>query len=100
VILASKDIKNVRNKLKEAFKIIDLGIISNILGINIQHENETGKIRLSQQNYVDKLCKKFDMRNAKIVPTPIESNIKMSKKCVREPRMRSAKWKKSLIENW
>jgi len=61
-------------------KMTDLGIISNILGIKVQREGETGKIRLSQQKYVDELCEKFDMRNAKTVSTPIESNVKMSKK--------------------
>jgi len=57
----------------------DLEIINNILEIKVQREAEIGKIRLSHQKYVDELCKKFDMRNAKIVPTSIESNVKMSK---------------------
>jgi len=82
ICLALKDInmlKSVKTKLKKAFKITDLGIISNILGIKVQHDGETEKIRLSQQNYVDELCEKFDMRNTKTVTTPIESNVKMSK---------------------
>jgi len=78
--LASKDIKNVKTKLKEAFKITDLGIISNTLGIKVQRERETGKICLSHQKYVDELCEKFDIRNAKALSTPIESNVKMTKK--------------------
>jgi len=45
--------KNIKIKLKKAYKVIDLGIISNILGIKIQSEGETGKIRLSQQKYID-----------------------------------------------
>jgi len=64
LISVSKDInmlKSVKTKLKKAFKVTDLGIISNILGIKIQRESETGKIRLSQQKYVEGLCEKFDM---------------------------------------
>jgi len=55
----------------------DLGKISNIL--EIQCEGETGKIYLLQQKYVDELVQRFSMRNAKIVSTPIESNLKISK---------------------
>jgi len=74
-------LKNVKIKLKKAFKITDLGIISNILGIKVQRESETGKIRLSQQKYVDELCEKFDMRNfedhGKLCLR--QSNVKISK---------------------
>jgi len=56
----------------------DLGTISNILEIKVQHEGETRKICLSRK-CVNELCDKFDIRNAKTVPTPIESNVKISK---------------------
>jgi len=82
LILASKDIsmlKSVKTKLRKAFKMTDLETISNILRIKVQHESETGKICLSQRKYVNELCKKVDMRNVKTVPTPIESNVKISK---------------------
>jgi len=57
----------------------DLETISNILGIKVQREGETGKICLSQRKYINELYEKFDIRNAKTVSTPIESNIKISK---------------------
>jgi len=82
LILTSKDInmlRNVKTKLKKAFKMTDLGTISNILGIKVQREDEIEEICLSQKKYVNKLCEKFDMRNAKTVPMPIESNVKISK---------------------
>jgi len=74
-------LKSINTKLKKTFKITDLGIISNILYtiIKVQHQGEIRKIRLSQQKYVNELREKFDMRNAKTVPTPIESNVKISK---------------------
>jgi len=40
--------KCVKIKLKKAFKMRNLGIISNILGIKVQREGEIEKIRLSQ----------------------------------------------------
>jgi len=82
LILASKDIemlKNVKVKLKKSFKMTDLGRISNILGMKVQREDETGKIRLSQQKYVNELLERFCMQNSKEVSTPIESNLKISK---------------------
>jgi len=81
LILASKNInmlKSIKTKLEKAFKMTDLGI-SNILGIKVQCENETRKICLSQRKYVNELCTKFDMRNAKTVPTSLNSNVKISK---------------------
>jgi len=57
----------------------DLRIINNILGIQVQREGKTEKICLSQRKYIYELCEKFDTQNAKIVLTPIESNIKISK---------------------
>jgi len=57
----------------------DLGTISNILGIEVQCEGKTGKICLLHQKHVNELCEKFDMRNAKTMSTPIESNVKISK---------------------
>jgi len=52
-------LKNVKIKFKKVFKMTNLGIISNILGIKIQREGETGKIRLSQQKYVNELYEKL-----------------------------------------
>jgi len=74
-------LKSVKTKLKKAFKMADLGTITNILGIKEikQREDESGKICLSQRKYVNESYEKFDMRNAKTVPTPIESNVKISK---------------------
>lgn len=59
--------------------IINLGPVSDILGINTEREEQTGSIRLSQKKYVDELLEKFYMTNATSVSTPIESSIKISK---------------------
>lgn len=82
LILASKKIEKlnmIKSKLKSAFKIVDLGQINNILGVNVQREGATGRIRLSQKKYIKDLIEKFNMEQAKSVSTPIESNIKITK---------------------
>lgn len=82
LILASKNIKSmeiIKSKMKSTFEMVDLGQINDILGINVQRDGATGKIRLSQKKYIEDLLQKFNMEGAKSVSTPIESNLKMTK---------------------
>lgn len=82
LILASKTLQkleSIKAKLKSAFKMVDLGQISNILGINVHREGDIGPIHLSQEKYVVELLKKFNMEDSKTVSTPIESNFKVTK---------------------
>jgi len=82
IILASKRIEKletVKTKLKTAFKMVDLGPIHDILGINVERQGLTGSIRLSQRKYTEELIAKFNMENAKTVSTPIEVNTKITK---------------------
>lgn len=82
LILASKDKKelnSVKQKLKSEFEIVDLGEITDILGVHVEREGETDSIKLSQERYIDDLLKKFNMNLAKDVSTPIESNTKITK---------------------
>lgn len=69
----------MKQKLKSEFEIQDLGQIKDILGIHIEREGRTGRIKLSQEKYVNELLEKFNMNSAKTVSTPIESNTKVTK---------------------
>ncbi|CAK9816458.1 Retrovirus-related Pol polyprotein from transposon TNT 1-94 [Anthophora quadrimaculata] len=82
IILASKNMKKlieIKDLLKSKFEMTDSGPISEILGIRIERNGETGSIKLSQARYIEGLIAKFNMQNAKVVSTPMESNIKISK---------------------
>lgn len=82
LILASKKIEKldfVKSKLKSAFKMVDLGPIHDILGINVERQGLTGSIRLSQKKYIEELKTKFNMENAKTASTPLEANAKVTK---------------------
>lgn len=82
LILASKDLKElntVKKKLKSKFEIVDLGEITDILGIHVERDGKIGSMKLSQEKYIDDLLKKFNMNSAKTVSTPIESNTKITK---------------------
>lgn len=65
--------------MKGEFKMVDLGQINNILGINVQRESTTGVIYLSQKKYTEELVRKFNMEDAKTATTPMESNTRISK---------------------
>lgn len=56
---------------------MDLGEITDILGVHVEREGEMGSIKLSQERYIDDLLKKFNTNLAKDVSTPIESNTKI-----------------------
>lgn len=82
LILVSKKIEKLeflKSKLKLAFKMVDLGPIHDILGINVEGEGLTGSIRLSQKKYIEELIAKFNMEDAKTISTPLEVNIKITK---------------------
>ncbi|CAK9833808.1 Retrovirus-related Pol polyprotein from transposon TNT 1-94 [Anthophora retusa] len=64
---------------KDENRMTDLGPISEILGIKIERNGETGSMKLSQTRYIVGLISKFNMQNAKVVSTPMESNTKISK---------------------
>jgi len=82
IILASKSmdmLMQVKSSLKSHFKVTDLGPISNVLGIDVERNEVTGSIKLSQKKYIEELLSRFNMQDSKAVTTPIESNTKISK---------------------
>jgi len=81
LLVTSSDIRElckIKEKLMSQFQMKDLGPASNILGMNIERDGPTGSIKLSQRQYIRELLTKFNMMNAKPVPTPLDSNIKPS----------------------
>lgn len=75
LILASRDLQEltrIKGLLKRKFEINDLGKATNILGISIQREGDTGPIKMSQRKYVEDILKKFGMEDCKTTSTPLE----------------------------
>lgn len=78
LILASKRAKEleiVKSKLKSAFEMVDLGPIHDVLCVNVEREDQTRSIFLSQKKYIEELLAKFNMEDVKIVST-IKDRIK------------------------
>ena len=56
----------------------DLGAAKKILGMEIIRERKSGKLYLSQQGYIEKVLRRFNMQDTKPVSTPLASHFRLS----------------------
>nr|KYP56102.1 Retrovirus-related Pol polyprotein from transposon TNT 1-94 [Cajanus cajan] len=83
ILLASNNIgllHETKRFLTKNFEMKDLGEASFVLGIKILRDHSHGIIRLSQENYIDKVLYRFDMKDSKPGDTPIAKGDKFSLK--------------------
>jgi ribosomal protein L5 len=71
-----KEIKRVKDKLKEIFDIKDLGLLKYFLGIEIAHSLKG--IFISQRKYTLDLLKEIEKLGCKPISTPIDSKVKLN----------------------
>jgi ATP-binding cassette subfamily B (MDR/TAP) protein 1 len=57
----------------------DLGAAKQILGMRISRDEQGGTLQLSQAKYICKVLQRFNMRDAKLVRTPLVSHFRLSK---------------------
>lgn len=77
ILIASKDLSellNVKEHLKKKFKINDSDKMTNIVGIKVEREEDTGEIRLNQRKYIEETLKQFGMEDCKTASTPLIPN--------------------------
>lgn len=72
------EIERVKYDLKCRFEMKDLGEAKRILGIDIFRDRKRRILWLSQQHYVDKLLKKYQMSESRIVSTPLGQQFQLS----------------------
>ena len=72
------DIVDLKEKLSKTFEMKDLVEAKKILGIKITRYKHHMLI-LSQEGYIEKVLKRFNMKNAKLVTTPLEKYFKLTK---------------------
>lgn len=70
-------IKNVRTQLSNRFRMTDVGLIKNYLGLEIDYNPANSKVSISQENYILSLAEKFQIKDSKPYQTPMESNLKL-----------------------
>ena len=82
ILLIENDIpmlESVKTSLKNSFSMKDLREVAYILGIKIYRDRSRRLIRLSQDTYIDKVLKRFNMEEAKKGFLPISHGIHLSK---------------------
>lgn len=73
----TEEVKNLKQKLNENFKMKDIGPVSTYLGIKIEQNLKTGITTLSQTDYLKQILEQFGMSNCKPVSTPMDANFKI-----------------------
>ncbi|CAM6086082.1 unnamed protein product [Calypogeia fissa] len=81
MLIAAKDkseIAKLKAQLSSEFSMKDLGSSKRILGMEIHHDRQKGKLWLTQGQYTKKVLAKFNMASAKAVSTPLAPHFKLS----------------------
>jgi len=74
-----QEINVLKRKLENSFAMKDLGAAKQILGMRISRDGKNRKFTLSQNEYIEKVLKRFNMQNEKLVSTPFYIHFKLSK---------------------
>ena len=73
-------VQKFKAQLKKEFDMKDLGETKKILGMEITRDRGSGRLWLSQENYVLKVLERFNMTDARPVTTPLKGHFKLSSK--------------------
>lgn len=85
IILFTKNInklERVKSMLISKYEIRDLKIVSYLLGLRVDYNEQT--MKLSQKLYIEKLLTEYNVDESKATNTPVELGIKLSKVTVRQ----------------
>lgn len=74
-----KFMQEIKHRIGQRFKIKDLGVISQLLGIAIDYDQEKRVLRLSQTRYIEESLKRFHCDDGITRRTPLSSGVKLSK---------------------
>ena len=72
-----KEVINVKKKLKNGFKINDMGELHYCLGISITMNNQKKSIGIHQHQYIMSLLERLSMESAYSVAIPADPNVKL-----------------------
>ena len=75
---SSAEIQSLKLKLRLAFEMKELGEARKILGMEIIRNRHSRILQLSQKAYLEKIMRKFQMVDAKVVNIPFAQHFKLS----------------------
>ncbi|KAF3651520.1 putative wall-associated receptor kinase 2-like [Capsicum annuum] len=73
-------IQKLKQELSKSFSMKDLGLAKQILDMQIVCDRKSKKLWLSQEKYIHKVLRRFNMDKAKVVSTPLVMHFKLSMK--------------------
>ncbi|WVZ00881.1 hypothetical protein V8G54_026950 [Vigna mungo] len=82
MLIVGKDkikIAALKKALSKSFAMKDLGAVKKILGMKISRDRSRRMLWVSQEDYIEKILKRFNMHNAKSARIPIAGHFKLSK---------------------
>lgn len=83
-------ITRVKDKLKAAFSMVNMGPISFYLGLKIKRNREQRTLKLSQPAYINPIVHRFGLRSTKSFNTPMQEDVLlMNKKQVTEAEIKN-----------
>ena len=90
------NIKSFIKELTKYFKLKDLGLIKDYLGVEIDYDLNKGILKLNQTKYLTKVLERFNISNKNPKYTPLKANIKLvpNKEQVKEAEI---KWFQAAI---
>ena len=68
----------LKTQVKKKFDMNDLGEVKKILGMEITQNRDSGRLLLSQENYIFNVLKRFNMAELRPVTTPLAGHFKLS----------------------
>ena len=74
-----EEIQRLKNDLASRFKMTDLGRLHYCLGITVEYDENNKIVWMHQKQYILKMLEKFGQEDAKVVATPSDVNVKLSK---------------------
>jgi hypothetical protein len=72
-------INTIQEEIAQIFKIMMLGSISWLLGMEVNRDRKRGTLALSQVTYIDSLLRKFNMADCKSVSVPLDPMVQLSR---------------------
>ncbi len=70
-----KLVAEVKNKLKQRFRMTNLGPIKNYLGIAVNYDRNKRTMELCPMEYVNSLAEKYQVDDMRKFKTPMEKNL-------------------------
>lgn len=71
--------ENLKQVLSSNFKLKDMGVVKQCLGMSVNVNKNKGVITLSQESYINQLLIKFNMTDSKTFDTPMEDKLHIVK---------------------